>query len=92
MINYLIHYISLLFTCCQLNKPRKHLTLSAIHVNSNKHHTISNIKLKTGEGRLGIDSHADMSCAGKHARIVGIEEEQTSTVYPFVDSINLQKK
>ena len=88
----MIYYIPLSFTCCQLNKQNNQLTLSAIHVNSNKYNTISNIKIKTGEGRLGIDSHADMSCAGKHARIVGIEEGQTSTVYPFDDSMKPTKE
>ena len=33
------------------------------------------------DGRLGIDSHADMSCAGSHARIVAIEEGAESIVH-----------
>ena len=36
--------------------------------------------------RLGMDSHADMSCLGKHARILEILENQTCSVYPFNDS------
>ena len=88
----MIYYTSSLFTCCQSYEPINYLTLSAIHVDSSKHHTISNIHLNTDEGRLGIDSHADMSCAGKHARIVGIEEGQTSTVYPFDDSMKPTKE
>ena len=88
----MIYYTSSLFTRCQLHEPNNPLTLSAIHVDSSKYHTISNIHLKTDGGRLGIDSHADMSCAGKHARIVGIEEGQTSTVYPFDDSMKPTKE
>ena len=87
----MIYYTSSLFTRCQLYETNNPLTLSAIHVDSSKYH-ISNIHLKTDEGRLGIDSHADMSYAGKHARIVGIEEGQTSTVYPFDDSMKPTKE
>ena len=36
--------------------------------------------------RLGMDSHADMSCLGKHARILEILENQSCSVYPFNDS------
>ena len=35
--------------------------------------------------RLGIDSHADISCAGKHARIMEIIEGEVCTVHAFND-------
>ena len=38
--------------------------------------------------RLGLDSHADVSCAGRHARILEIVEGRACTVYPFNDSYN----
>ena len=34
----------------------------------------------------------DMSCAGKHARIIGIEEGNNSTVYPFDESMTPSKE
>ena len=49
---------------------------------------ISNIQHTAEDARLGIDSHADMSYAGKNARIIRIEEGRTSTVYPFNDSMS----
>lgn len=36
--------------------------------------------------RLGMDSHADVTCVGKHARIVSVVEGTVSSVYPFNDS------
>ena len=33
-----------------------------------------------------MDSHADMSCLGKHARILEILKNQSCSVYPFNDS------
>ena len=39
------------------------------------------------ESRLGIDSHADMSCAGKHCRILEVIEGNVSTVHGFADSM-----
>ena len=36
--------------------------------------------------RLGLDSHADISCAGRHARILEIIEGQSCTVRPFNDA------
>ena len=36
--------------------------------------------------RLGLDSHADVHCLGRHARIVEILEGHTCSVQPFNDS------
>ena len=87
----LIYYTYSLFIYCQPCEKNNHLTLSTIHVDSSGNHNISDIHLKSKDGRLGIDSHADMSCAGKHAKIVGIEEGEVSTVYPFDDSMKPSK-
>ena len=37
--------------------------------------------------KLGLDSHADVSCVGKHARILEVIEGQTSVVRPFLGQI-----
>jgi len=44
---------------------------------------VSSINSTTTESYLGIDSHAGMSCVGRHARIHAIEEGVTSTVQLF---------
>ena len=36
--------------------------------------------------RLGLDSHADVHCLGRHARVVEILEGDTCSVQPFNDS------
>ena len=41
--------------------------------------------------RLGIDSHADISCIGRHGRILEVVEGQSSTVHPFNDSYEPMK-
>ena len=87
----MICYTYSLFICCQHYENKQYLTLSAIHVDSSIEQAISKIKSNPSEGRLGIDSHANMSCAGKQARIIAIEEGQTSTVYPFDDSMRPSK-
>jgi len=92
LIIKLIYYTYSLSTCCQPYTQNRLLTISAIYVNSNKNHTISDICLKTDDGILGIDSHADTRCAGKHARIIGTKEIQTSTVYQFDDSMKPTKE
>ena len=43
------------------------------------------------EACLGIDSHADISCAGKLARIIEVIEGETCTVHPFNDSMKPMK-
>ena len=37
-------------------------------------------------GQLGLDSHADMSCAGRHARIIEVVHGSLCNVKPFHDS------
>ena len=61
--------------------------LSAIYVDSSRSHTICNLNSKTDDIRFGIDSHTNISFTAKHARMVGIDEGQTSTVYPFDNSL-----
>ena len=41
--------------------------------------------------RLGIDSHADMTCVGAHAKILEIYEGQLCNVQPFNDSYESMK-
>ena len=55
--------------------------------------SVSDVKATnhTTEGRLGSDSHADISCAGKHARILEYIHGQTCTVHPFHDSYEPKK-
>ena len=36
--------------------------------------------------RLGIDSHADITCAGKHVKIMEVIHGKSCTVHPFNDS------
>jgi hypothetical protein len=55
---------------------------------SNKHSshtTLTNQELLDG-CRLGIDSHADMSCVGRHGRIMDVFHGSLSNVQPFHDS------
>ena len=41
--------------------------------------------------RLGLDTHADISCAGKHARVNEVFHGQTCNVTPFNDSYSLMQ-
>ena len=41
--------------------------------------------------RLGIDSHADMTCIGAHAKILEVYEGQLCNVQPFNESYDLMK-
>ena len=50
-----------------------------------KHITLGDDKLREG-CRLGIDSHADMSCIGAHATILEVYEGQLCTVMPLNDT------
>ena len=36
--------------------------------------------------KLGLDSHADVHCVGRHARITEVFEGRSCTVHPFNDS------
>ena len=36
--------------------------------------------------RLGLDTHADVSCVGRHSRVLEVLEGQSCTVFPFNDS------
>ena len=36
--------------------------------------------------RLGLDSYADTTCAGKHVRVIEHVEGKVCDVYPFNDS------
>lgn len=71
--------------------------IKALHItyeNSTQHQpsisSAQKVKLSSDERihgcRLGMDSHADISCVGKHARILEVVEGQTCTVHPFNDS------
>ena len=66
--------------------------ISAVHVCRGSPPVISAIQSdNTIEARLGIDSHADISCAGKLARIIEVIEGETCTVHPFNDSMKPMK-
>ena len=47
-------------------------------------------ELKNGS-RFGADSHADVSVAGKHARIVSVVDGQVCTVHPFHEGYKPKK-
>ena len=49
-----------------------------------KKHNLTNLEL-TGGCRLGIDTHADTSCAGRHVRILEYIDGPTYNVAPFHD-------
>ena len=92
----LLNYIKVLFTSsisvyhiCNVS------SFSFVRVATNKSPKISSTKQVNApltedellEGcRLGLDSHADISCAGRHARINEIFHGQTCNVTPFNDS------
>ena len=42
--------------------------------------------------QLGLNTHADVSCVGRHARVLEIIEGQTCTVFPFNDSYSPMKE
>jgi len=71
--------------------------IKAFHVefiNTIKHHSVSasaqSPSLSPKElaygCRLGLDSHADVSCVGRHARILEVFHGKTCNVLPFNDS------
>ncbi len=58
--------------------------------NKSKVRFLTDTELRQG-CRLGIDSHADMTCVGKHARILERYEGKSCTVYPFNDTMSPMK-
>jgi len=77
------------------NKRSKHIkafTIVSVNVEANDNKlvpsTFSNISSLSTEERytgckLGLDSHADVSCIGKHARVLEFLDGQSYTVKPF---------
>ena len=59
--------------------------ISAVR-NKSKIRPLSPEELLQGS-RLGIDSHADMTCVGRHARVMERYAGKTCTVYPFNDGM-----
>ena len=60
------------------NEPEKFLTIHSTRKKSNS--------TESTYSRLGLDSHADMTCVGKDALIIEHVHGQTCTVHPFHDS------
>ena len=65
------------------------------NVSSANHKARPKVKLSTQEMqngcRLGTDSHADISCVGRHAKILSYHEGKSCTVHPFNDSYSPMK-
>ena len=63
------------------------------HISSSKvsHVQLTEEELKHG-CRLGLDSHADVSCIGRHGHILETLEGQYCTVYPFNESYSPMQK
>ena len=59
--------------------------MSFIASNNTSPADLTDEEMKTG-CRLGLDTHADVSCIGRHGRILEMLEGQYSTVYPFNES------
>ena len=66
----------------------KRITTKCETYNVNKSHSRSHLsESEMLDGcRLGLDSHADVTCVGRHARILSVVEGHFSSVYPFNDS------
>jgi hypothetical protein len=66
---------------------------SSMNVSANtKNKALSLTKQQLEVGcRLGIDSHADMTCIGAHAKILEVYEGQLCNIQPFNDLCNLMK-
>ena len=54
-------------------------------VTNNQRTPLSDEELENG-CRLGLDSHADMTCIGRHARIIETYHGKVCNVFPFNDS------
>ena len=66
--------------------PTHHIAKSKKH----KAHPLTEDELLQG-CRLGLDSHADVHCIGRHARIIDIFEGRICNVQPFNDSYEPMK-
>ena len=60
----------------------KKLNISSINYDSNRNNDLSEYEMKKGSN-MGIDSHADTSCAGRHVRVLEYIDGSTFTVSPF---------
>ena len=69
------NYNSCHIAALSIRTPTKYKTISSIDHAPNM------------DARLGIDSHADISCAGRHARIMEVIEGEACTVHVFNDSM-----
>ena len=75
--------------------PQRVVNLSAFSIqfsssdiqiaSSKKGSSLTNSEMKQG-CRLGMDSHADMTCVSRHARIMEIYHGKSCVVMPFHDS------
>ena len=80
------HHISAFSTKIQHNvKPNYISGSTAVSV------SLTDDELRTG-CRLGLDTHADVSCIGRHGRVMEVLEGQHCTVYPFNDSYKPMQK
>ena len=93
LYNYIIYVIYLLKSI--LSKPALLNTItnqvSSFHIIRNIHSSRGSFNNQLTEDdlregcRLGIDSHADVSCVGKHARITEVFQGKAYNVQPFND-------
>ena len=91
MIHFTIDYVFMVFiSTFKCFDPGISRTISSIRVMISSSRTTFNPSLTDEElhhgCRLGIDSHADMSCVGKHAHILERFTGKSCTVRPFNDS------
>ena len=80
--------------------PQRVVNLSAFSIqfsssdiqiaSSKKGSSLTNSEMKQG-CRLGMDSHADMTCVSRHARIMEIYHGKSCVVMPFHDSYKSMK-
>ena len=83
IIHLFIYY--LLKSPAHTNHNCSHIAALSIRT---RHNTVSGIDHAPNvDARLGIDSHADISCAGRHARIMEVVEGEVCTVHAFNDSM-----
>ena len=88
IIHLFIYY--LLKSPAHTNHNCSHIAALSIRT---RHNTVSGIDHAPNvDARLVIDSHADISCAGRHARIMEVVEGEVCTVHAFNDSMKPIKK